>query len=275
MDINKRLEEMYEEIGQATMEVGRYDSTVYGKKAFAEEYGFTDEQADEVIQNYKEMKAAQAERYTEEGKKAFEENTDPKYTILKKIRYTKNKYIDGVKAQALTKILKQIKPEEIDDNLIQQLDDTGCDVKQILNGLLNNDMYLFGRDELRGSIEKVQTMYNAFEVKKAKSEEEKTMPQQNNQKQGNFFSRLFDRVKKMFGRSKTKMLPEGTGMEQASDNVATTNKTQRESFVEELQSRASNSTPVRRTARNDIEQESDRLSNFNPIRQNDDNDLEL
>lgn len=164
MDINKRLEEMYEEIAQAIMEVNNYDSTVTGRKIFADEYGFTDEQAEEVIQNYKEMKKAQAERYTEDGKRAFEENSDSKYAILKRIRYTKNKYIDGVKSQALAKILKQIKPEEIDDNLIQQLDDTGCDVKQILNGLLQNDIYLFGRDELRSSIEKVNTMYNDFEI---------------------------------------------------------------------------------------------------------------
>lgn len=51
MDINKRLEEMYEEIAQAIMEVNNYDSTVTGRKIFADEYGFTDEQAEEVIQN--------------------------------------------------------------------------------------------------------------------------------------------------------------------------------------------------------------------------------
>ena len=36
------------------------------------------------------MKKAQAERYTEDGKRAFEENSDSKYAILKRIRYTKN-----------------------------------------------------------------------------------------------------------------------------------------------------------------------------------------
>ena len=77
------------------------------------------------------------------------------------------------------------------------MDDTGCDVKQILNGLLQNDIYLFGRDELRSSIEKVNTMYNDFEIQK-----EKSIAQSNNQKQGNFFRKLFDRVKKIFGRNK-------------------------------------------------------------------------
>ena len=75
MDINKRLEEMYEEIAQAIMEVNNYDSTVTGRKIFADEYGFTDEQAEEVIQNYKEMKKAQAERYTEDGKRELLKKT--------------------------------------------------------------------------------------------------------------------------------------------------------------------------------------------------------
>lgn len=232
-----------------------FSSTVSGRAIFADEYGFTDGQAEEVIQNYKEMKKAQDERYTEEGRRAFEENSDHKYFILRRIRYTKNKYIDGVKSQALAKILKQIRPEEIDGNLIQQLDDTGCDVKQILNSLLQNDIYLFGRDELRSSIEKVNTMYNDFEIQKEKSKEEKSMTQSNNQKQGNFFIKLFDRVKKIFGRNKTKMLPESSEMKQTMDNVTSTNKSQRESFVEDLQSRASNPAPIRRTIRNGMKQE--------------------
>ena len=274
MDINKRLEEMYEEIGQATMEVNNYDSTVAGRKIFADEYGFTDKQAEEVIQNYKEMKKAQAERYTEEGKRAIEENSDYKYTMLKKIRYTKNKYIDGVKSQALAKILKQIKPEEIDNNLIQQLDDTGCDVKQILNGLLQNDMYLFGRNELRNSIDKIRTMYNAFEIQKAKTEEEKSMTESNNQKKENFFSKFFNKIKNIFGKNKPKMLPETSEVKQTTNGVTSTNKSQRKSFLEDLRSRASNPVPIRRTTENDMMKSNKELNNSNPVKQNDDN-LEL
>ena len=118
------------------------------------------------------------------------------------------------------------------------------------------------------------TMYNDFEIQKEKSKEEKSMTQSNNQKQGNFFIKLFDRVKKIFGRNKTKMLTESSEMKQTMDNVTSTNKSQRESFVEDLQSRASNPAPIRRTIRNGMKQENDRLSNLNPQRQNDE-DLEL
>lgn len=100
------------------------------------------------------------------------------------------------------------------------------------------------------------------------------MTQSNNQKQGNFFRKLFDRVKKIFGKNKTKMLPESSETEQTTDNVTSTNKSQRESFVEDLQSRASNPILIRRTVRNGMEQENDRLSNLKTVRQNDDN-LEL
>lgn len=265
MNLNQKLEEMYKEIGKSAMEVTQYDSSIYGMKVFCEEYGFTIEQAKEAIQNYKEMKEAQDQRYTEEGQNAFEENTDPKYAILKKIRYTRNKYIDGIKSQAITKILKQIKSEEIDESLIEQLDDTGCDVKQILNELLNDNTYLFGKDELRSSLEKVQTMYNDFEKQKSISEEKNVVQTKSEPKQRNFFSRLFEKVKKIFGKNKTKMLPERAENKQVDED------TQRKSYAEELQVKTSTPVPARE---NGNEKSDERLSNLKPERQNND-DLEL
>ncbi|MBR2744378.1 MAG: hypothetical protein IKE01_03670 [Clostridia bacterium] len=256
MDVNGRLNEIYEKIGQDAQEVFKYDSSAYGAKVFADEYGFDYEQVDEIIKNYKEMKSAEQKRYTEEGIKAFEENTDPKYTILRNIRYTKNKYIDGVKTQAVTKLLKEVRPEEIDDNFIEQLDKTDCDIKQILNNILTNDKSLFGREDLKGNIERIQTMYNQFENDRLKSEEE-VEKQQNSPKteKTNFFKRLAEKVKKLFKKNDTKMLPEG--------KTSPTNDAKREEYLKSLQIGPSDLTPQAQKGNID-----ERLSE-NHIRQND------
>ena len=65
-------------------------------------------------------------------------------------------------------------------------------------------------DETGRDIEQIQTKYTTFTSEKRIYEEKKDIIQQAAQSQGNFFCRIFNKVKKIFNKSKTKMLTEGT-----------------------------------------------------------------
>ena len=291
MDFNKRLEDMYTEIGE------RVNTIIYTNDGdmkrrmqddFCKQYEFYPEAIPAIFNTYNDYKNKLEElrKHNEKmngiGNNTIEYNElkEKKDVIMKYERYAKKRYKEIVGRNAVKKVLEKTTPNQIDDSFLKSLGESeyDYDISSIIEELKNKSVYQNNyfnsyyninnnegyNNQYNNYQENMNVLYNSYiNYKNKKIQELMAKPD-------NIFKRAFKNIKekfrKIFKKDQPLMLNEGNNniINQEGQN------TQQFDFFRALQpennqnyqnhnnnlnnpykSRTSNETPIRRRNQDD------------------------